>query len=49
MLAEMDKGIDGVVICTPDHTHAIAFTAMKMGKHVFHEKPLARTVERSAR
>src|SRR6266852_1514164 len=46
MLEEMDKGIDGIVMCTPDHTHAIAaITAMKMGKHLFCEKPLARTVD----
>jgi predicted dehydrogenase len=31
-LEKMDKRIDGVVVCTADHTHAVAaLTAMKMG------------------
>ncbi len=42
MLDEMDKEIDGVVIGTPDHTHAvIAMEAMRHRKHVYCEKPLA--------
>jgi len=46
MLDKMDKEIDGVVVSTPDHTHAVvALDAMKRGKHVYVQKPLARTFE----
>jgi predicted dehydrogenase len=40
------KGIDSVVCCTADHTHAfIANWALNRDMHVYMEKPLAITVE----
>ncbi len=46
MLDQMGKEIDGVMIGTPDHTHTvIALEAMRRGKHVYCEKPLAHKVE----
>lgn len=44
MIEEMKDQIDGMVIATPDHTHAVAaLAAMRLKKAVYVEKPLART------
>ena len=44
-MLEQQKDIDAVMIATPDHSHAvIAMAAIKLGKHVFCQKPLAHSV-----
>lgn len=45
-LLEKEKHIDGVVVGTPDHTHAeIVLAALDLGKAVYCAKPLTRTIE----
>ena len=45
-----DKTLDAVIIATPDHLHAqMLIDAVEAGKHVYLEKPLARTIEEGFR
>lgn len=45
---EMGKSIDGVMVATADHTHAIiSADAITMGKHVYCQKPLTHSVYES--
>ncbi len=45
-LLEAEKSLDGVVISVPDHNHAPAtMMALKLGRNVYCEKPLTRTVK----
>ena len=44
MFDKMEKEIDAVIVCVPDHSHfPISMAAMALGKHVYVEKPMART------
>jgi predicted dehydrogenase len=45
LLHDLGSQLDAVVVSTPDHTHApAAVTAMRLGKHVYCQKPLAHSV-----
>ncbi len=45
MLEAEGDSIDAVTVSTPDHCHAAAsIMAMRMGKHTYCQKPLARTI-----
>lgn len=45
MLDKEAKNIDAVIVATPDHTHAIiVMAALRAGKHVYCQKPLAHNI-----
>ena len=47
-LLDESNDIDAITISTPDHMHAApTMAAMKLGKHVFTQKPLTHTVHES--
>jgi predicted dehydrogenase len=49
-MLEKEKGIDAVYVATPDHWHApIAIAAMRKGKHVLGQKPMAHSVAEARR
>ncbi len=46
MFEEMGDSFDAVSVSTPDHTHAVITSmALRMGKHIYCQKPLTHSIE----
>ncbi|MBP1634801.1 MAG: putative dehydrogenase [Acidobacteria bacterium] len=44
-MLEKEKGIDAVLVATPDHLHAyVSLAVLQLKKHLYCEKPLCRTI-----
>ncbi|HET6679697.1 MAG TPA: Gfo/Idh/MocA family oxidoreductase [Gemmatimonadaceae bacterium] len=44
-LLDKERDIDAITVSTPDHVHAsVVMAALSLGKHVYCQKPLARTI-----